>query len=163
MRVRTGLERPMVRKDSQDNVLRSLVVDDNDTCRLVLSKHLELVGSRPLTASTVKGALQLLSNKTFDIVFVDMILGKDLGTVIVSDIRRSDSEFGRHTFVVAVTGAIFPEDVSTWIESGSDFVLPKPVVKEQLAFLIQVAWRYRQYRSIAWLRRVLSSNPVRLR
>lgn len=76
-----------------------LVVDDTKNIRMVLTKCLELEGYEVMTASDGRQALEMLTQHTFDLAFLDIKLPEMRGTEVLKRIR----EIGVKTPVIIIT------------------------------------------------------------
>jgi putative nucleotidyltransferase with HDIG domain len=104
----------------RDPIYRILVVDDEDSVRVLLSTYLR---SRGFTAASARGgeeALGLLSRERFDVVLSDVNMPGMSGMSLLSEVRRRHPE----TAVLMLTGC---EDVSLAVNAmkagALDYVL----------------------------------------
>lgn len=119
---------------SDDRTLRVLVVDDNRTTRMMLSKLIPLLVSCELQAcqdgpSAIETARWFLPT----VVLLDIAL-PGMDGIAVARRLREDERLHR-TLLVAVTGYDTPDDRRRIREAGFDIYLAKPIdaaVLEQL-------------------------------
>ena len=110
-----------------------LVVDDNKTNRLIMRKFLKAIGIVPVEAASGQGALDAYRANDFDVVFMDVRMPGMDGMEATRLIRQSQEIRPQtRSLVVGVTANVLPEQIETYLEAGMDFVLPKPVSKNQL-------------------------------
>lgn len=112
--------------------VRVLLVDDEATTRFVLSRKLEAEGCELTTASEGHGALKLLQDGNFDLVFMDLRLAGLSGGEVAKRLRVIDAARGRHTRLVGLTASPFLEDQLLAKADGMEDVLVKPIDKAKL-------------------------------
>jgi DNA-binding response OmpR family regulator len=64
-----------------------LVVDDDDSMRMLCRVNLELEGYRVLEAPTVESAQQQLRDEEIDVVLLDVHVGAGSGLAVLDDVR----------------------------------------------------------------------------
>jgi DNA-binding NtrC family response regulator len=98
-----------------------LVVDDDDSIRLLCRVNLELDGFRVLEAATLPAARPLLAEA--DVVLLDVHVGSGDGVAFVADVRAARPAAG----VALLTGSADLQSTH-----GADAVIPKPFTIERL-------------------------------
>jgi DNA-binding response OmpR family regulator len=98
-----------------------LVVDDDDSLRMLCRINLELEGYRVLEAPTVEVARQLLKDEGVDVVLLDVHVGTGDGFTVLSDVSGER--------VALFTGSF---DVDEERRASVDAVLRKPFTLEEL-------------------------------
>lgn len=63
-----------------------LVVDDDESMRMLCRVNLELEGYRVLEAATVEKARELLANETIDVVLLDVHVGSGDGFTVLEEV-----------------------------------------------------------------------------
>jgi signal transduction histidine kinase/ActR/RegA family two-component response regulator len=109
---------------------RVLVVDDDNTSRMLLSKILENVGLEVEKAGNGEEAVEMFSRWRPDIVFMDMQMPKMDGLTATRHIKSTDN--GRQTPIIALTAQTFEEDRQKILSAGCDDYLRKPFDEQQL-------------------------------
>ena len=111
--------------DRRAERLRALVVDDSPTVRLQLRQTVERIGLGCDCASDGRSALALLQERSYGIVYVDVVMPDMDGYRLTREIRRNP----RHTGVpvVILTGQSSPFDRVRGALAGCDSFLTKPV------------------------------------
>jgi CheY-like chemotaxis protein len=104
--------------------LSIVVVDDDPEARLALGAILELAAARVWIASSVRAALEVVSSNRPDVVLTDLVMpGRD-GYDLLRGVRAIHSD---NVAVIALSGAIAPEQRQKVIEAGFTLSLTKPV------------------------------------
>lgn len=124
----TSLAMDTASMTSAQPVTRVLVVDDEDTIRLVLAKYLKTRGFDVATAESGDAALEMLSGSRFDIMLCDVRMPGLSGVEIVPTALEMDPDLG-----IVMLSAV--NDAPTATEALSNGVLDyltKPIELEQL-------------------------------
>ncbi|ACS78923.1 response regulator [Maridesulfovibrio salexigens] len=108
--------------------LRVLVAEDSAPVRLVLKTYLGKLGIRPSFAEDGREALSLLSEKHFDMAFMDVHMPEMDGTEVVTEIRKK----GMKIPVIAMTTGDNPNLLTHCLECGYNGILLKPIMKEDV-------------------------------
>lgn len=120
--------------DSEPNLTRPdasariLVVDDEDTIRLVLAKYLRTRGFEVATAESGDAALEVLAGARFDLMLCDVRMPGLSGVEIVSSALEADPDLG-----IVMLSAV--NDASTAADAMAQGVLDyllKPIELQQL-------------------------------
>ncbi|MGH7677559.1 MAG: HD domain-containing phosphohydrolase [Gemmatimonadaceae bacterium] len=114
---------------------RLLVVDDEDTIRLVLAKYLRTRGFDVTTAESGDAALEALSRSTFDLMLCDVRMPGLSGVELVPEVRRLHPNLG-----IVMLSAV--NDAPTATEAMSHGVLDyltKPIELQHLHDAVQRA------------------------
>jgi len=106
-----------------------LVVDDDDSLRLLCRVNLELEGYRVLEAATVATAREHLLKERVHAALVDVHVGSDDGLELVRELRERYPDIG----VALFTGSA---DLTAESRHLADAVLPKPFRLDELASVI---------------------------
>ncbi len=106
-----------------------LVVEDNKVNRMLLDYTLKREGFEVVTASNGDNALELIEERTFDVILMDIQMpGKD-GVEVTREIRKIS---GKNIPVVALTANAMKGDREKYIGLGMDDYLSKPIKKREL-------------------------------
>ena len=128
---------PAVTASHQGAPLRVLVVDDNQTNRLILEKFLAATPCRVHSVSSGPEAIEMVRAHLFDVILMDIQMPGMDGLEATQAIRRI--ERGGHrppSHIVAVTANAMPEQFQQYLEADMDQVLSKPVSKARLLALM---------------------------
>jgi PAS domain S-box-containing protein len=107
---------------------RILVVDDEESIRFTFDAFLSDAGYRVDTAPSLKEALVLAENTSYDAVFLDILLGRESGMEMLRFVR----EHNPNCPVVMVTGAPEIATAAEAVRLGAFEYLTKPVHQEEL-------------------------------
>ncbi|KGY14282.1 histidine kinase [Vibrio tubiashii] len=115
-------------KDEIDNSMPSLsvlIVEDMKVNQIVASKMLSTLNVRSEVANDGQECLEILAEKTFDLIFMDIQMPVMDGIEAMKRIREDNLAPG--TAIIALTANTFEKDVLSYLEQGFNDVLPKPV------------------------------------
>ena len=118
--------------------LRLLCADDDEINRLVLEAFLMELGIAPVMADSGTTAIEMARTEPFDAYLIDINMPGMGGVETLAALRAIDA--GRpapQPFAVAVTANVMVEDIRDYLAAGFDAHLPKPIVFDDLAQLLQ--------------------------
>jgi class 3 adenylate cyclase/2-keto-3-deoxy-L-rhamnonate aldolase RhmA len=101
-----------------------LIVDDNELNRDLLVRRLEREGHEVTVASSGREALEILGNKTIDVVLLDIMMPEMNGYQLLQHLKSEDSL--RHMPVIMLSALGEINHVIRCIEMGAEDYLPKP-------------------------------------
>ncbi|MGC1087073.1 MAG: response regulator [Candidatus Acidiferrum sp.] len=107
--------------------LRILLAEDNAVNQRLTSRMLEKMGHQVTIVGDGQAAVQLVKEREFDLVAMDMQMPVLDGIEAAQLIRASEIGTGRHVPVVAMTANAFAEDREKCIAAGMDGYVAKPV------------------------------------
>ncbi|MFC4441829.1 ATP-binding protein [Caulobacter henricii] len=107
-----------------------LVVDDHDINRRMMRAMLEAFGARVETADDAEAALKAAEARGFDAILMDLRMPGVDGLEATRRLRASS--LNGQTPVIAVSGAVLPEDREACERAGMNGLIRKPVVPEEL-------------------------------
>jgi CheY-like chemotaxis protein len=110
--------------------VRVLVVDDDPVARRAISSALQLTLGRPEIAESGEAALLLAETRTFDVIFLDVIMPGMDGFATCSKIRETNLNFA--TPVVFVTGQSDAESREKSVRFGGNGFITKPVLPAEI-------------------------------
>ncbi len=114
-----------------------LLVEDNAVNRIVAEGFLSSLGHTVVMAEDGAEAQMLFEQQSFDIALVDINLPDCNGTDLIQRLKQQEQSSERKTPMVAVSAHVFNEEVESYLASGFDGFLAKPLEKEALSALIQ--------------------------
>ncbi len=113
--------------------LRLLVVDDNNTNLIVVSKILEKLGHKPVAVASGAEAIAALLRPEFDLVLMDCQMPELDGYETTQRIRSGEAgEHSKKLPIVALTANVLAADQQRCFDSGMDGYLGKPIQLEDL-------------------------------
>ena len=118
---------------------RILIVDDEENIRFTFESFLAEEGYDVKTASNLQDGKRLLADEEFDLVFLDILLGRDSGLEILREVK----ERGLVSPVVMITGAPEVETAAEAVRYGAFDYIPKPVMQENLLRVARLALEHK--------------------
>ena len=119
-----------------------LVVDDEESIRFTFRNFLEDEGYLASTAVGYDDAMELLQERTFDLIFIDIILGGKSGMDLLKDVK----EIAPDTEIIIITGAPTVETASSALRLGALDYIVKPVRQETLLRITELALNHKNLR-----------------
>lgn len=113
-----------------------LLVEDQETNRLVACAMLEKLGLTVDMANDGLEALSLLAAEQYDLVLMDLQMPNLDGLETTKRFRASEPE-GQHLPIIAVSAAILDKDKAAAAKAGMDGYIMKPVELRTLAASLQ--------------------------
>jgi CheY-like chemotaxis protein len=107
-----------------------LLVDDNAINQKVASEILLRANCKITTAFSGKKAIELIKNKTFDLIFMDIQMPEMDGITAAQHIKALLKE--KTPPIIAMTAYSMSEDREKFITAGMDDYLAKPIKAQQL-------------------------------
>ena len=110
---------------------RILVVDDEESVRIVMQRSLEHLGYEVIVAPDGEHALELLRtrNAAFDLIIIDMIMPNMAGDELFRRLREIDPDAS----VLVASGYSSDGRTKALLEKGALGFIPKPFAIEELA------------------------------
>ncbi|MEZ9866325.1 TMAO reductase system sensor histidine kinase/response regulator TorS [Vibrio sp. 10N.261.51.A4] len=120
-----------------------LLIEDNPVNCIVAEGFLHNLGHEVVIATTGQEARAIFSEQEFDIALVDINLPDCDGVELIQQLKddalqhKSEEDVIRKVPpMIAVSAHVFNEEVESYLSSGFDGFLPKPLEKEALSELI---------------------------
>jgi signal transduction histidine kinase/HPt (histidine-containing phosphotransfer) domain-containing protein len=123
--------------------LRILLVDDNEVNQKVAVRILGQIGYKPDLAENGHKALAALDEKTYDLVFMDLMMPEMDGLEATRNIRerqKNPAEFPNYNsriIIVAMTAHAMQSDREKCIAAGMDDYLSKPIRPADIRGIIE--------------------------
>jgi len=117
-----------------------LVVDDQASAREVLSRYLENVGYRPLTAESVARAQEILEVQSVDLVLVDLRMPGADGLEGLKQFKKYDQQIP----VILVTAHATVESAVAAMKLGAFDYMRKPIEFDEMEIVIGRALEHRR-------------------
>ena len=112
---------------------RILVVDDDNSTRLLLHTWLKKIGHAADMAESGETAVELVKKSDFDMVLMDLRMPNMDGIEAVREIRKRNKQVP----ILAVSAYTMDEDKAEIIGAGCNEFLSKPVIPKQLMRMAQ--------------------------
>lgn len=109
-----------------------LVVEDTKPIQMIVRRLLESLGVEVTLAENGKQAVDLLEQRSFDLIFMDMQMPIMDGIEATRIVRQR----GDQTPLYALTANVFDKDRKRFEEAGCTGFLSKPVVKKELSDVV---------------------------
>ena len=106
-------------------ISRVLVVDDIAMNRELITAILEGAGFEVIEAESGRRALALARESLFDIVLMDIMMPEMDGLETTANLRRLPG--WEHVPIIGLSASVLPEQIQTYLKSGIDSFIPKPV------------------------------------
>ena len=119
---------PMTEAVSSTSPLRILIIDDEANIRLTLGMCLEADGHTVVAHGNIQDALEEISRRVFDLVFLDVRLGMDNGLDFLPALR-AESPWAQ---VIVITAYASIETAVDAIKKGATDYLAKPFEPAQV-------------------------------
>ena len=116
-----------------------LVIDDEEGIRFTFSKFLSARDYDVSTANGFDEAIACISDNDFDVIFADIILSGKSGLDILREIKKRNLKCP----VIMITGYPNIDTASEAIRIGAFDYIPKPIDKNALFHLIDVALQHK--------------------
>ena len=116
-----------------------LIVDDEESLRFTLQSFLKDDGYLVSTAETFAEAKQLIEQNIFDLVFMDIQLGRHSGLELLKIIREKIM----HCPVVMITGVPEVATAAEAVRIGAFDYIPKPIRQETLLRVAKMAIKHK--------------------
>ena len=117
-----------------------LVVDDKDSMRNMLRETLIEEGHRVDSAGNGRKALDLIQNKSYDVVVTDLKMPDIDGLAVLDGVKKTDND----TSVIVMTAYGTVEDAVAAMKKGAFDFITKPFDTEHLCVLINRAMENRR-------------------
>lgn len=112
--------------------MRLLIVDDEASLRRTLRLTLESMQHQVAEAATGAAAVQLVERNDYDLILVDLKLGRESGLDVLSSLLQSSPQSG----VVVMTAYAGIDTAVEAMRRGAFDYLPKPFTPDQLRHLL---------------------------
>jgi PAS domain S-box-containing protein len=111
--------------------IKILLVEDNKTNRMLLTIMLKKMGYNTDIAVNGSDAIEKLSTRSYDLVFMDIQMPVMGGIEATRNIRDENSKVLDHSIpIIAMTANAMKGDRETCLSAGMDDYVPKPINKK---------------------------------
>lgn len=116
------------KESKNDNEIIALVVDDSSPVRKQIELELNYFGIKVDTAATGEQAVDFINHKSYDLIFLDVVLPGIDGYQLCKSLKRGKTK--QKTPVIMLTSKSSPFDRVKGALAGCDSYLTKPVKQE---------------------------------
>ncbi len=110
-----------------ENEIRILIVEDNVINQRVAKRMVENMGFKTEIANNGQEALDMLSERYYDLILLDVQMPVLDGLRTAQKIRIREMNTGRHIPIIAMTAHAQKEDRDRCLEAGMDDYISKPI------------------------------------
>jgi signal transduction histidine kinase/ActR/RegA family two-component response regulator len=114
------------------NGRKILLVEDGDDAREILAAILRRAGARVVTAHSAKSAMQMLEERTPDLLLSDIGMPDEDGYALLGRVQEWSQQRGLHIPAIALTAYAAEQDKQRAKEAGFCLHLSKPVSPSRL-------------------------------
>ncbi len=115
--------------------MKTLIIEDNPTCRLLLQRLLEPYGEVDVTVNGLDGLavfhLAMVQKEPYDLVCLDIMMPGMNGHQVLAGIRRMETTW-HHAKVIMTTALADAENLTKAIQNQCDDYIVKPIKKDVL-------------------------------
>lgn len=119
--------------------MKILVVDDDVTCRDLLSEILRRSSYEVLTAANGREALEILADGECQVVISDWVMPEVNGPTLCRAIRSAEQR--NYVFIILLTSRDAPGDVREGLLAGADEFMIKPFTPAEVMTRVRTAER----------------------
>jgi DNA-binding NtrC family response regulator len=112
-----------------------LIVDDDPVVLASCQRILESEGYAVSLTSSVKEALEMLEEKKYDILLVDVIMPEYDGIYLIGNVRENQA----HLPILVMSGYPTPETISSGMQMGATHFIAKPFTPDELIAAVKRA------------------------
>jgi len=110
------------------NKCRILIVEDEQSNQMLVTKQLQQLGYQTTLANNGKEAIELIQKENFDLILMDLQMPKLNGIEATKQIRKLEKEQKQpHIPIIAMTAHLIEHDKQTCLEAGMNSYLSKPL------------------------------------
>lgn len=125
-----------------------LIVDDNDTNRMVAEALCEMFDCTSEAARDGVEAVEAVKTRAYDLILMDIKMPRMSGVEATEEIRKMAGPVAR-TPIVALTANTDRADVRSYFEAGMNDVVEKPIKPERLAEVLELVPGWAENRKTA--------------
>ena len=117
--------------------VNALLVDDDDVSREVSAKVLEQFEMKVDVASSGVGAIDMVMNHTYDVVFMDLSMPIMNGIDAMREIREIEGDVYAYLPIIAMDTNAIEENKERLLEEGFTDSLLKPIERQRIAAILR--------------------------
>ena len=115
--------------------LPALLVEDNVVCQMAIHSQLTYLGYQVYVVKTAKEAINLVSNKLYALILINLGLPDQPGETVIQAAR--DCNLNQSTPLIVCSTYIDKKKEDTCLALGADKVLTKPILTKLLVEAIE--------------------------
>lgn len=112
-----------------------LYIDDDEITRKIFKNQMLQISNFVDVAENSQVGIQMMNSKNYDIVFIDMNLGGELGIYVIKQLKTTNSS--SNTKYVLCSGDVSADSISQFQNYGFDYAMPKDFRAEKLFQVVQ--------------------------
>jgi two-component system sensor histidine kinase/response regulator len=116
----------------REGILHFLIAEDNVVNRLLLVRQLEKSGHAVTAVSDGKKAVDISSERIFNVILMDVHMPEMDGIEATRQIRLRERTTGLHVPVIALTAGAMTQDRDACLAARMDAYVSKPVYPDEL-------------------------------
>jgi DNA-binding response OmpR family regulator len=116
--------------------MKILIIDDNEDITKMFSKYMTIKGHSCSVVNDGRSGLNLIDNKTFDVVILDLAMPEFSGSDVIDALCKS-GKIKNQNIVTLTASIISDEEESTLKSKGVRLCLKKPIDPDVLLGHIQ--------------------------
>ena len=116
--------------------MKILIIDDNKDITKMFSKYMTIKGHLCSVVNDGRSGLDLIENKTFDVIILDLAIPDFSGSDIIDALYKS-GKIKNQNIVTLTASSISDEDESNMKSKGVSLCLKKPIDPDVLLGHIQ--------------------------
>lgn len=116
--------------------LQILLAEDNPVNQETATTMLSKLGHTIVVANNGREALELLAQRQFDLVFMDVQMPEMDGMTATGKIREGETATGQHVPIVAMTAHAMKGDEERCLAAGMDDYIAKPIRRKAIATVV---------------------------
>lgn len=116
--------------------MKILIIDDNKDITKMFSKYMTIKGHLCSVVNDGRSGLDLIENKTFDVIILDLAMPDFSGSDIIDALYKS-GKIKNQNIVTLTASSISDEDESNMKSKGVSLCLKKPIDPDVLLDHIQ--------------------------
>ena len=128
------LQQPVSAEFATQYPLRILIAEDDHINQILATKMLNKLGYKPDIVSNGKEALEIVSEKTYDVILMDGLMPEMDGFEATRMIRLC---LERQPAIIALTASTMYGDKEKCLQAGMDDYISKPIDLNELAVKLQ--------------------------
>jgi len=135
----TGNDKSNIELQTEKSALagaRILLIDDDIESLYPLQIFLEMEKAQVFLSNSAKGAIEFLSNQTFDMLITDIGMPEADGYDLISEVRKLKNQQNALISAIALTAYASPEDRRRVLTAGFQAHFAKPVDYDELLSVI---------------------------